>query len=393
MLKDQLISGIICEFNPLHLGHDTILKAMAAKGSVVCVMSGNFVQRGEPALMDKWSRTRQALSCGADLVLELPLPFATSRAETFALGGIGILKALNCVDQLWFGSESGDARKLDAIAELLFTPEYDALVKEKLKAGISFAAARETAVRSLRGKCYGEELQGANNALAVEYLKAIRSLRAPFSPRTIKRVGSAHDAVSQEAVVSAMQIRRIVHEGGAAWDYLPEATVQTLRQALEAGSCPSSVLRLETAILAKLRTMGPEDFAGCPDVSEGLENKLYKAVRTADSLEHLYDGIKSKRYSHARIRRLVLHAFLGVTAELQQLHYIRVLGMTKAGEAILKGTKKGLPLVGKTSDIKKLDAAAQRQFACEVLADDIYGLSLPKIQDCGSDFTNKMIKI
>lgn len=389
--RKSTISGLICEFNPLHMGHKAILQQMAAEGPVVCVMSGNFVQRGEAAALDKWTRTRMALSCGADLVIELPLPFATAGAESFALGGVGILNALGCVDKLWFGSESGDILALTAIAVLLDSPALTPLLKAQCTKGLSFASAREAAVKELLGSA--KELKGPNNNLAIEYIRAINRLGSSIAPHTIKRMGTGHDQGPSGGFCSAMHIRGLMSRGEDALQLLPPEIAPMLEEKLKDGSAPVSLMNAELAVLAKLRCMSPARLALLPDLSEGIENKLYKAIRSACSLEELYFTVKSKRYSLARIRRLVLNAYLGITADMRELHYIRILGMTEEGGRIIKKKTGNLPIVGKAADIKKLSPKAAQAFELEARAGDLYALCSPKIQPCGGDYTSKLIRI
>lgn len=384
--------GLICEFNPLHLGHKIILDKMRSEGAVVLVMSGNFVQRGDTAIADKWTRARCALESGADLVLELPLPTAVSRAETFAMGGVTLLASLNVVDELWFGSECGDTDSLKKIQNIIESPDFNQAFKAHSQNGMSFAAARECAVAEIMGDDYGGELKGSNNNLGIEYIGAIKRINSPILPRTVTRRGAAHDSESTGEVISAMQIRSLIKEGGNFAKYLPEHSAKAIEGLIESGFCPSRITALETAILAKLRTLEKHELSSLPDLSEGLENKLYKSIRRAKNLEELYDLVKSKRYSHARVRRLVLHAFLGVRADMQYVPYIHVLAMNQRGADILKNSKKTLPVIGKASDVKKLSKDAQRIFELEARADDIYALSSPVIRPCGLTFTTKLIK-
>ncbi|MEG1427456.1 MAG: nucleotidyltransferase family protein, partial [Oscillospiraceae bacterium] len=269
---------------------------------------------------------------------------------------------------------------------------YDALVKEKLSAGSHFAAAREAAIGELLGNNYGGELSGSNNILAVEYLKALTRLSSDITFKTISRIGGAHDDIAPGEFVSAMQIRKQLHMGSLPFGTVPSSTLREIAKHEEEGHCPASFQPIERAVLAKLRTMSAAEFATLPDISEGLENKLLKAVKTADSLKTLYATMKSKRYSHARMRRLVLHAFLGISADSQKLHYIKILGMTQRGEGIIKKAKPDLPLIGKSTEIYKLSKTAQKCFAAEAQADDLYGLTTPQILPCGLTYTKKIIK-
>lgn len=396
MKKFRKITGLICEFNPLHGGHRLILEHAAALSCpVVCVLSGNFVQRGEPAILDKWSRTRLALENGANLVIELPLPWAMAGAERFAAGAVHLLSALGLEGNLIFGSEAGSTAPLVKIAQALYEPAFSAELSKHLRKGISFAQAREHAVTKLLGAQFGMILRSPNNILAIEYIKALHKSSSRLSPHTIFRQGAGHDSPAEETQLRcAQQLRSLIYAGEPILPpYVPESTAKLLQQLREAGLCPASAQKLEPAILAKLRTMEPPAFAALPDISEGLENRMFQAVRTACSLQEVYAGIKSKRYSHARIRRLVYSAFLGLTADLPALPpYLRILGMDKAGEDVLKNAQQTLPFALRASDFSAMGKAAQHIFALEAQADDLYALSLPAIQPCGADFTVPLVK-
>lgn len=396
MLKIRKLSGIICEFNPLHQGHRYILEYSAQWGHpVVCVLSGNFVQRGEPAILDKWSRTRLALENGANLVIELPLPWAMAGAERFAAGAVYLLCALGFPGRLIFGSEAGETETLCKIADILLAPAFSAAVSAQLANGSSFAKAREKAVSALLGNKYGALLQAPNNILAIEYIKALRKNQSPLTPQTLLRQGAAHDAAAVgNQLRSAGELRQQIHAQEPIADFVPESTAALLARQTALGLCPAAQERLASAILAKLRTMGQADFAALPDISEGLENRLYQAARKACSVAEFYTMVKSKRYSHARIRRLVFSAFLGLTADLPALPpYLRILGMDKTGEAVLRQAAPTLPIAIRAGDFATLSQDARRIFALEAQADDLYALSLPRVQPCGADYITHLVKI
>lgn len=385
------INGIVCEFNPLHLGHEYILKEMKKNGDVVCVMSGNFVQRGETAIIDKWERTKMALSCGADLVIELPVPFAVAGAEKFALGSIHLLNSLGFVDNLYFGSESGDAKKLSEIVNIFSTEEFSKLLKTNMQTGISFANARELAINEILGEEYSLLLKGSNNNLAIEYIKAINSLKSDIKINTIKRLGTAHDDIKINSYPSAMAIRHLIARGEDLSSFMPKTCHDIYVNASQNALCPSDFSKLETAILAKLRMAN--NFDNLPDISEGIEQKLLKALKEANSLEQLYDLVKSKRITHARVRRLVLSAFLGITESDSLPSYIKILGLSKQGAKLLSAKKNTLPIVGKFADVKKLSAQAQEEYKFECICDDIFALCQPKIQRSGESFRKEIIRM
>ena len=389
------ISAVICEFNPLHMGHKLLLDQMKAiSDGIVCVMSGNFVQRGEPAILDKWARTRLALQNGADLIVELPLPWACSGAEHFAAGGVALAEALRC-DLLVFGSEVPDVSRMDAAAEALLSPKFSESFSEVPDNGLSFAQRREAALHSMLGETASSLLQKPNCILGIEYLKAIRRQNAALTPIAIPREGAGHDrAAENQEYRSAGELRHLLRTGGKLAGLVPENVCVTLEQLLSSGHCPASLSWLERSILCKLRTMKPEDFSALPDLSEGLENRLHTAAREARSLEELYSLVKSKRYSHARIRRLVMSAFLEIPSGLPELPlYLRILGMTETGARILKDATPTLPVAVRPVDFERLGGSFANLFRLEARADDLYALAFPTPFPCGRDYTEKLIKV
>lgn len=395
MREKMKISGVICELNPLHGGHAALFShAKTISQGLVCVLSGNFVQRGEPAILDKWARTRLALLSGADLVLELPLPWACAGAERFAMGGVALLEGLGSVDTLLFGSETDNLAALEILAKALSSPEFPKEL-EKETGGESFALRRERAVARLVGLETAALLRKPNTILGVEYLKAVLRLGSSLTPALFPRQGAGHDLPDWEGpILSASHARELLRQGSELTGRLPEETLELWKRLSQDGLCPASLSRLEIGVLCRLRSMKVEDFAQLPDVSEGLEYRLYKAARQAGSLEEFYSLAKSKRYSHARIRRLTMGAFLGLTKDLPPLPpYLRVLGMTELGEQILRQARPTVPLAVRPGDFQRLSGEVQRLFVLEAHADDLYALALPRPAPCGRDYTEKLVKI
>ena len=404
-------TGVIAEYNPFHKGHALQLEAAKAMGGgpVAVIMSGNFVQRGEPALISKTCRTRMALAAGADLVVELPLPWAMSTAQNFAEGGVGLLAALGC-EAISFGCECGDEAALRQAALAVDDPRLSSYLEPGLSAGLPFAAARQRAVEALYGSQTAALLRRPNDILAVEYLAAANRLGVQLSPLPVRRIGAAHDAglpdagflaapdkVNAPPALSASGVRRLLLEGQTqqALSHIPAGLRPILREELEErGLCRPH--RLERAVLAQLRRMSPADFAGLPDVSEGLENRLYAAVRQAGSLDELYAAVKVKRYSLARIRRIVFSAFLGLDRRhfRQPVPYIRALGFSQAGLSIIKeaGSRASLPLLLRAKDMEGLDRRGLDVFQSECRADDLYWLAADRPRPCGTDLTDPVIR-
>ncbi|RKJ41334.1 HIGH nucleotidyl transferase [Acutalibacter sp. 1XD8-33] len=428
MLQKIPIFAIICEFDPLHFGHRLILeKARALGGAVCCIMSGNFVQRGAPAMADKWDRARMALSCGADLVAELPLSWACAGAERFAAGGVALAGALGARGLL-FGSETPDAALLDRLARALLSPEFSRLLQAD-SGKKNFAVRRQRAAARLLGEDAARVLSLPNANLGVEYRKAILRQGLDLAPIPILRQGAGHSggsfdgnapkflptgqprARSQEApgagplpagtrsqapgpapYYSAGELREILFQGGSLEALIPGQAWEILERSLKAGRCPAEPRRLELPILSRLRSLPREAFSRLPDLSEGMENRLYRAARQAGSLSELYALAKSRRTSHARVRRLVMAAFLGLQAPLPELPpYLRVIAVTERGRQVLRQLDSKLPLAVRPKDLEKLDPAVREVFAQEVLADDLYALCCPRPQPCGRDYTEKLI--
>ena len=329
--------GIICEYNPLHLGHQKqILKIREIFGvdtTIVCAMSGNFVQRGMPAIIDKQHRARAAVLSGADLVLELPVTTSLSSAEGFAAGGVKILS--NLCDYLCFGAETEDPQLLTEAAQAQLTPDYSPLLRAELDTGKSFPAARQAALNRLG--IPGDLLSQPNNILGTEYCKAILSQECSMKPFPIHREGSYHAEIADSENPSATAVRNlmlIAHN----WKSCVPKQVRSLFEnaplhAIQAG---------ERAILAKLRTMSDSEFEALPYGSEGLWRKFMHACRQEATLDGIITATKSKRYTRTRIDRMVMCAFLGITKEMleAEVPYTRVLAFNDRGREILKAAKK-----------------------------------------------------
>lgn len=326
--------GIICEYNPFHLGHGKQigrLRAEKPEDAVVCLMSGNYVQRGKPAVFDRTVRAKAAVLAGADLVLELPANVSLRSAEGFADGGIGILTDLG-VDRVCFGSETGEAEPLMQAARLLLSPEFSHMLRGELDRGMSFPAARQQAMKALSGPW--QVLSRPNDILAVEYCKAIVSRQSPLCVQAIPRGGDYHAREADRLNPSATSLRQRILDGDTWLDFVPQVAAPAYE-----GAAPHCLGFGERAILAKLRSMEDRDFEGLPYGSEGLWRKLMKESRRQGSLEAILAAVKSKRYTRSRLDRMVLCAFLGLTGEALEATapYVRVLAMNGRGRAALKG--------------------------------------------------------
>lgn len=384
------VAGIVAEYNPFHLGHAFHLartrERLGLDSAAVCVMSGHWVQRGDCAAVDKWTRAGLALAGGADLVLELPTPWAMASAEAFARGAVGLLAATGVVDVLSFGSEDGDLSPLQTAATALDAPDYSQKLKAALDRGLSFPAARQ---ESAGCDC----LSAPNNNLGVEYLRALNALGSTIIPMTVERRGAGHDSEAHlDGFASASHIRSLLRDGrtAEAAPFLPGGSLEVL-------GTPASLTWAERAILARLRTMREDDWAALPDSgeAEGLPARLVRAAREACTLDAFYTLAKTKRYTHARLRRLAVGAFLGLKKEdrLPAVPYVRVLGLNKRGQGLLKQMKKScsLPVLTKPAQARDLDGPARRLFEAEARYTDLYGLCFPTPRPCGLEYTTSPI--
>lgn len=393
------IAGIVAEYNPFHNGHAYLADELRARGAthVVAVMSGHLVQRGETALFSKWARTSAALRCGVDLVLELPSLYAAGSAERFADAAVALLDAAGCVDLLGFGSECGTLEPLLCAAEACMNEAVDAQVRRELESGASYAAARQAAVEWIFDKNTAAVLEQPNNILGVEYLKALKRQSSRMVPLTVPRKGSGHDAdVFHNTFASASALRGMF--AGGDWElarpFVPKQAWEVYRAELEQGTAPCRLDQLERGILFRLRTMCPEEFDRLPDVSEGLAERLCRAAKGAGTLEEFYAAAKTKRYAHARLRRIALYAALGVTKEDIHLPppYLRILGMNRKGLEVAARMKQEARLPYGTS-LAKLAEAGGRVADFEVKAGELYALGCPVPLPSGLDFTREAVLI
>ena len=362
------VVGIICEYNPLHLGHrkqlGLVRQHFGEDTAVVCLMSGNFVQRGAPAVFDKSCRAEAAVRCGADLVLELPLEYCLSSAEGFASGGVSILAPF--CDVLSFGAETGDADSLMNTARALLSEEFRVYLREKLDTGLSFPAARQAALEAMGSGA--AMVAKPNDILAVEYCKAILAQGGAMEIHPVQRGGDYHDERPDREDPSATALRKMMISGEDWLPYVPQEAAECFRTAqvhtLEAG---------ERAVLTKLRAMTEADFSAVPYGSEGLWRKLMHAVRHKGTLEEILTAVKSKRYTRTRLDRMVMCAFLGLTEEdmKRKPPYVRVLALNDRGRAVLKRARE----TGRF--LNAGEKPEDGYWARERLAGDLYGLFTP----------------
>ena len=385
-------TGIIAEYDPFHNGHAAQLAAVRAAGAqciAVCMSSG-AVQRGGVPILPESVRVRAALDAGADLVVALPAPYACATAEQFAAAGVHLLAALGC-DTLAFGAETPDAAALLDTARLLDGEELNARIRQNLATGMTYAAARAAAADALHPGT-GGLLRTPNNILGIEYCKATLHRHAALTPLALPRLGAAHGggagAHAGTPMASASFLRGLPQPD---WEPFVPARAAGLYGRAAADGLLLDGARLETAVLALLRMQDPANFAQVRGVREGLENRLTAAVREADSLDDLYTRLKTKRYPHARLRRLVLDAALGFPAELPMPPYLHVLGARKAALPRLK--QASLPAATALADLARTGPEAAKISRLHNKAVDFSSLCREKIQPMGLAFTAKPVVI
>ena len=375
MKQKEKVIGIVAEYNPFHRGHEYLIsEAKRLTGAEVCVsvMSGNFVQRGEPAVFNKWTRAENAVRNGVDLVVELPVVYAVSGAEYFARGAISVLEGLGGVTHLAFGSESGDAEALERCSQLLRNrdEEISQLIKENTKRGMSYPAAREKAVLEIAPDTDSGILSEPNNILALEYLSKVNSM-IPF---TVKREGVGYHE-------SASQIRK---------EMLQES--EAFRKELEkSGEVFFDLLR------AKILSESPKELENTASAGEGLGNRMKKLVRMCESVDDFCRQMKTKRYTMTRIRRLMLQTVLDITREdiEDAVPYIRVLAFNQKGGEFLKRAKKqeliSIPVVDNINRDTEGKHALGKTVEKDILAGDIYNLITGKDLYSNSDYVKKPV--
>lgn len=380
------VIGIVCEYNPFHLGHLYHLeksREMAGEdAAVVCVMSGDFVQRGEAALWSKFARAEAACRCGADLVVELPLPWALASAEGFARGAVSLLGRLGAT-HLSFGSEAGETECLSALARMLLREEITGEIKDLLHEQplLSFAAARQLVLEKHMGET-GKLLAEPNNILAVEYLKAIDSLELDIRPLTVKRMGSGHDETGEgPGPKSASELRQRLAQGEGIDAWVPPAAAQVFARERAQGREIRDKAPLETAMLSRLRVLDEESFHRLPDAGQGLGLRLARAAQEEPTMEAVLAATGTRRYARSRLRRMCLCACLGLREGMSapEPPYARVLAANARGRVLLREVKakETIPLLTKPAAVREMPEDCQKLFALGTAAHDFYVLGYP----------------
>ena len=407
------VLGVIAEYNPFHNGHlYHIHKSIEQSGAeyVVAVVSGNFVQRGNTSIIDKWTKTKMALACGADLVIELPTIYSTSSAENFAEGAIKILDSLKIVDTLSFGMETNDLATLNNIANVLYQEpkEYVTMLNHELSKGLSFPKARENALMVYLNdiKRYANVLSGSNNILGIEYLKALKKLKSPLKPIAIKREKVLYqDEMIVDDFASATAIRKMIvnSQFNDIMKVIPRSSYILLAQELRKGHYVLDLSKFQKEILYILRKMTVEEIRNLPDVTEGLENTIKNAADSCNNIIDLVNIVKSKRYTQTRIQRILVYALLGIDKKAMETSkriepYARVLGYSEKGQRLLSEIMKKNPKTNLVTSVKKFLETSKNKNLKEMLqldiyATNIYTLGYEKDSWANLDYTNKIVSI
>ena len=389
--------AIICEYNPFHYGHryqiESIRKEFGGDAAIVAIMSGNFTQRGEIAVMSKQARAKCAIMGGADLVLELPFPSSSSSAEFFAMAGVSIADSIGNVDYLSFGSESGDISALTEAAEVLSSNEYaEAMAELDKEKSMGYPQKCELAFKRVTG--HDNISFTPNNLLAIEYIKALFRLGSKIKPHTIKREGSGYteSEISYEKNQSAMAIRgELYNDPHSAVEHIPEKIRNTVLDAVSDGDAPTDQCRISSAVISYFRLNPPMHSESFHDAGDGLYNRLYNASFKANDISTLLELSETKKFTKARIRRAMWNSFFGVTSsDVKNLPmYTQVLAMNKLGMLVLKNVKckDGFSILTKPSNFDHFEGIKRRQKDLSDRADSIFELSKPKPKFGNSSLT------
>ena len=410
------VVGIIAEYNPFHNGHSYHIqntKAQTGADFVVAVMTGNFTQRGNTSVINKWEKTKMALNGDADLVIELPTIYSISSAENFASGAVKILNELGIVDTISFGMEADDVSTLNNIANVLVNepPEYRAILEHELGKGNSFPKARENALMMYLNdiKRYANVIKGSNNILAIEYLKALKKQKSSLVPFGVKREKVYYNSTKIiDEYASATGIRNLLlhNQLEEVRKVVPAKSYSILLNNLRQGTYVLDIIAYNDEIIYKLRSMTVKQIANLPDVSEGLEYLIKDVSNKTNNLIELINGIKSKRYTQTRIQRILLYALLGITKKDMEMSkkitpYIRVLGCSEKGKMLLSQINSKAKVI---TSLKKYEVsnknkrfcigkqkALNRMLEIDKLATDIYTLGYKKDSKAGLDYTKGLI--
>lgn len=386
------LAGIISEYNPFHNGHLFHIEQTRKSGAthIVCAMSGNFVQRGECAVVEKWSRAKAAVLSGADLVVEIPTPWACSGAENFARGGVSILSALG-IDFLSFGCETEEIELLESAAAAVDSPKISPLLQALVSAGKTYPAALQESIEAEFGKSVAGVLSSPNNTLAVEYIRQRKKLHGNFELLAVKRTVAEHDdeRLPGGGIASASALRKLTQTEKMK-AYVPDAMLAEIEAKEKDGLFPAKTENADRAVLALLRLMSLEEMKSFVPDENGLAERIYSASRSAQSILELVSRVKVKCYTESAVRRAVLSCFLKIPKELSkgQPPYIKVLAANSKGFEIFKERKITLPVVTQKAQADRLEKDARAVYELECACTDMYSFFTKKIPGCFREQTS-----
>lgn len=409
------VLGIVAEYNPFHNGHFYHMqesKKITEADSCICVISGNFTQRGEPSIVNKWAKTYMALCCGADLVIELPTIYSISSAENFASGAIKIFDSLKIVTDISFGAECNDLATLNNIANVFYSEpaNYKTILNHELKRGLSYPMARENAVLMYLNdiKRYANVLTNSNNILAIEYLKALKQQKSMIQPNIVPRKNVYYnDQKIVDDFASATAIRKLMlnREYAEVRKVVPRSTYQIIGEEYKKNHIILGIKKYEKEIIYALRVMPIEEIQNLPDVNEGLEFAIKKAASETNNIEELIEKVKSKRYTQTRIQRILLYVLLGITKKdmedsKKMVPYVRVLGFNSRGKILISEIMNQNPKLNMITSVgkyvnKKMPKNKQltRMLDLDINATNIYTLGYGGESKANLDYTQNMIII
>ena len=397
------ITGIVAEYNPLHLGHRHHMKearSFSGAEGIIVVLSSNFVQRGEPALISKWERTKAALKCGADLVLELPLVFSSHNAGVFANAAVDILAMTGIVTHISFGLESPDWQ-MDKILDILIEePEpFKFCLKEELNKGCSFVESRAAALdRMVPGTA--EKLKGSNNSLALSYMLRIKKKNWKIDAVPVKRLGSGYHENELAEFSSATAVRKALSKGkvSEALSRLPDFSAEILKEAIEKGHACTDEGRLWNILRSRLISMDPGDISKYAEIGEGIEYLLREKAIRSSSFTEWGKACTSRRYPLGRVQRHGIHILIGLehwtNRAFQRIGppYIRVLGMNENGRKMLRRMRKtaSLPVITRCGAASSISEIAEKAMRYELIGSEIWQQLLPE-GEFGREHSRKII--
>ena len=407
------VLGIISEYNPFHNGHLYHLiksKKITNAEYTIAVVGGNFTQRGNASLLDKWSKTEMALLNGIDLVIELPLLYSISSAENFAEGAIKILDSLQIVDTISFGTETSDINILNRFADILYNEpkEYKALLSHELSKGMSYPKARENALMLYLNdiRRFAPILSSPNNILGIEYLKALKKYKSTITPLSIQRIKSGYNDINFSGnIASATAIRNLIlnHEYKDLNKILPISSYSILKENIKKGHIVRDISNFDKIVLYKLRSMSIEEISNLPDVSEGLEYSIKKAADSCNTIYEFINIVNSKRYTKTRLQRILLYALLNVTKKDIQISkkvmpYIRILGFNEKGKYIVSQISRNKNKLNLITSVKKFNDQntnknLQLMLKKDINATNTYTLGFENDSWSNLDYTQKIITI